>query len=69
MEIKVITAFMAHGKRVEAGEVIDLPVADAAYAVSLKRAEYIEAEATEPKAKAARVPKAKAARVPKAKAE
>ena len=48
MEIKVITAFMAHGKRVEAGEVIDLPVADAAYAVGLKRAEYIEAEAAEP---------------------
>lgn len=42
MEIRVIKPFMAFGRRVEVGDVIDLPVADAAYAVSLGRAEAIE---------------------------
>lgn len=43
MEIIVIEAFMAHGKRVEPGDVIDLPVADAAYVIGLRRAQKVEA--------------------------
>jgi hypothetical protein len=43
MEIRVIKPFMFKGQRVEAGEVIDLPVADAAYVVGLGRAEEIQA--------------------------
>lgn len=45
MEIIVTTAFMAFGRRVEAGEVIDLPIADAAYVIGLKRAEKVESVA------------------------
>ena len=41
MEIKVIEPFMANGNRVEVGEVIDLPVAEAAYVVGLGRAAYV----------------------------
>lgn len=48
MEIIVVTPFMAHGRRVEADEVIDLPVADAAYVVGLGRARFVEAAAGEP---------------------
>ncbi len=41
MEITVTTPFMAFGRRLEAGEVIDLPVAEAAYVVGLGRAAYV----------------------------
>lgn len=41
MEITVTTPFMAFGRRHEAGEVIDLPVAEAAYVVGLGRAAYV----------------------------
>lgn len=43
MEIIVTEAFMAHGKRVEPGDVIDLPVADAAYVIGLRRAQKVDA--------------------------
>lgn len=59
MEIKVIEPFMANGNRVEVGEVIDLPVAEAAYVVGLKRAEHIDGD----------IPPAKSARAKKTKAE
>jgi hypothetical protein len=42
MEVLVLKAFMANGKPQPPGTVIDLPVADAAYAIGLKRAERIE---------------------------
>ena len=42
MEIVVTVPFMAHGKRQEAGQVIDLPVADAAYVIGLGKAEKVE---------------------------
>lgn len=42
MEITVTTPFMAFGRRLEAGEVIDLPVAEAAYVVGLGRAAYVD---------------------------
>ena len=60
MEIKVIEPFMAHGKRVEAGEVIDLPVADATYIVGLKRAEFIVEESAVEESTAPAAKKAKA---------
>lgn len=41
MEVQVIKAFMFAGKRVEPGSIIDMPVADAAYVIGLKRAERI----------------------------
>ncbi|MBP6189002.1 MAG: hypothetical protein KA440_08590 [Azonexus sp.] len=48
MEITVTTPFMAFGRRLEAGEVIDLPVAEAAYVVGLGRAAYVaDADADE----------------------
>jgi hypothetical protein len=63
MEVLVLKAFMANGKVQPAGTVIDLPVADAAYVIGLKRAEYIEpaaetAEAMPPAPKRARKAKA-----------
>ena len=46
MEVQVIKAFMFAGKRVEPGSIVDMPVADAAYVIGLKRAERIvESEA------------------------
>ncbi len=42
MEIVVTVPFMAFGKRQEAGQVIDLPVADAAYVIGLGKAEKVE---------------------------
>jgi hypothetical protein len=47
MEVLVLKAFMANGKPQPPGTVIDLPVADAAYAIGLKRAERIEASAVD----------------------
>ncbi len=41
MEIRVTQPFLHKGQRVEAGEVIDLTVADAAYVVGLGRAAYV----------------------------
>ena len=41
MEVQVIKAFMFAGQRVEPGSIIDMPVADAAYVIGLKRAEPI----------------------------
>lgn len=41
MEVQVIKAFMFAGKRVEPGSIVDMPVADAAYVIGLKRAERI----------------------------
>ena len=55
MEVIVLKAFMAYGKPVQPGTVIDLPVADAAYAIGIKRAERVEAA---PAAAAVAVPKA-----------
>lgn len=43
MEIRVTKPFLFKGQRVEAGEVIDLPVADAAYVIGLRRAQKVEA--------------------------
>lgn len=51
MEIIVTTAFMAHGNRVEPGDVIDLPEADAAYVIGLGRAEKVTAPAEAPSEK------------------
>lgn len=42
MEIRVTKPFLFKGQRVEAGEVIDLPVADAAYVIGLGKAEGIQ---------------------------
>lgn len=42
MEVLVLKAFMANGKPQPPGTVLDLPVADAHYAIGLKRAERIE---------------------------
>jgi hypothetical protein len=42
MEIVVLVPFMAFGKRQEAGQVINLPAADAAYVIGLGRAEKVE---------------------------
>ena len=47
MEVLVLKAFMANGKPQPPGTVLDLPVADAHYAISLKRAERIEPVAVE----------------------
>ncbi len=47
MEILVLKAFMANGKPQPPGTVLDLPVADAHYAISIKRAERIEAAAVD----------------------
>ena len=47
MEILVLKAFMAHGKPQPAGTVLDLPTADAAYVIGLKRAERIEPAAVD----------------------
>ena len=41
MEVLVLKAFMANGKPQPPGTVLDLPVADAHYAIGLKRAEPI----------------------------
>jgi len=64
MEVQVIKAFMFAGKRVEPGSIVDMPVADAAYVIGLKRAERIvEAapeSAAEPEVKPARPRKASA---------
>lgn len=49
MEVQVLKAFMFAGKRVEPGSIVDMPVADAAYVIGLKRAERI-VEAPEPAA-------------------
>lgn len=43
VEIKIIKAMLYGGKVVEPGEVIALGEADAAYCVSIGRAEFIEA--------------------------
>lgn len=42
MELIVVKPFMAFGQRQEAGQVIDLPVADAAYVVGLQLAAKVE---------------------------
>jgi len=47
MEVLVLKAFMANSKPQPPGTVIDLPVADAAYVIGLKRAERIEAAAVD----------------------
>jgi hypothetical protein len=61
MEVLVLKAFMANGKPQPPGTVLDLPVADAHYAIGLKRAERIEpvaVEASPPVAKRPRKAKA-----------
>lgn len=58
MEIRAIDDFMAFGRRIEPGEVIDLPVADAHYIIGLGRAEAIGSD--EPAAKKKPAPKRKA---------
>lgn len=63
MEVQVLKAFMFAGKRVEPGSIVDMPVADAAYVIGLKRAERIEEPApasAEPEARPARRRKASA---------
>ena len=45
MEIVVVKPFMAFGQRQEAGQVIDLPVAEAAYVIGLGKAEKVEPSA------------------------
>lgn len=42
MELVVVKPFMAFGQRQEAGQVIDLPVAEAAYVIGLGKAEKVE---------------------------
>ena len=60
MEITVTTPFMAFGRRLESGEVIDLPVADAAYVVGLGRAAYVADAEEAPQGPRRRKAKAKA---------
>lgn len=60
MEVKVIEPMFHKGEPVKPGEVIDLSPADAAYLVSIKRVEVIEAAAGAGKPKAAARTKAKA---------
>ena len=55
MEIRVTQPFLHKGQRVEAGEVIDLTVADAAYVVGLGRAEEIQPQEEIQPARKARV--------------
>lgn len=55
MEVIVIKSFMVNGQPAQPGTVVDLPVADAAYVIGLKRAERVEAA---PAAAAVDVPKA-----------
>lgn len=43
MEVRVLKSFMFGGKPAPVGAVVDMPVADAAYVVGLRRAEYIAA--------------------------
>jgi len=38
MEVQVIKSFMFAGKAQPVGEIIDMPIADAHYAIGLKRA-------------------------------
>jgi hypothetical protein len=62
MELIVVKPFMAFGQRQEAGQVIDLPVAEAAYVVGLQLATRVEpkpAEEAAPPKKPATAKKAK----------
>lgn len=43
MEVIVLKPFMANGQPQPPGTVIDLPTADAAYVIGIKRAERVEA--------------------------
>ena len=43
MEVRVLKSFMFGGKPAPVDSVVDMPVADAAYVVGLRRAEYIAA--------------------------
>ena len=60
MEITVTTPFMAFGRRLDGGEVIDLPVADAAYVVGLGRAADVADADADEEPQGARRRKAKA---------
>lgn len=62
MEVQVIKSFMFGGKPVPVGAIIDMPPADAAYVVALKRAEKIGAPAAASEAAEARPPRARKAR-------
>lgn len=46
MEILILKSFMVNGRPAPAGAIVDLPVADAQYAIGLKRAERIEPSAS-----------------------
>ena len=41
MEVQVIKSFMFAGKAQPAGQIIDMPIADAHYVIGLKRAEAV----------------------------
>lgn len=41
MEVQVIKSFMFAGKPQPVGQIIDMPIADAHYAIGLKRAEAV----------------------------
>lgn len=62
MEIIVLKAFMFGGKPVQPGSVIDMPAADAAYAVALKRAEPVSALSESTAVDAPKAPKTRKAK-------